>query len=105
MDLQTKKQKLIKVGNSFAVTIDKQMIARHFSATPEVDVRMDLDTGEIVVRPAKTDSVIAHKKASLSSKVTPELQEWTQKFLIENAESLEKLANIVTWLEKHTIKQ
>lgn len=92
-DIITKTQKLIKVGNSYAVTIDKQFVQQHFSSQPQAEIKIDMDRGEFSVRPAIA-SGSRNVKHALSEKITPELQQWTQKFLRDNKEALEKLANL-----------
>lgn len=89
MDVITKHQKIIKVGNSYAVTIDKQFVQRYFPHGSEVEVQMNLENGEVFFRPATKKN-----GKTLIQSISPELQEWTQKFLIENGEALKKLAHL-----------
>ena len=101
--IKLKTQKIIKVGNSYAVTLDKEFLDQN-----------SLHDGGILI--AQYDASSAHvsfttpdhlaaqnihgrlsheeKKAVLASKITPELEEWTENFLKENKEALEELANL-----------
>lgn len=100
---QTKTQKIIKVGNSYALTLDKKFVDRthlkigepmvaQYSATssamsfarPE-DLAKIKDSGKLSQ---------ADKRAVLNSKITPELRNWTDNFLKENAQAMKELANL-----------
>jgi len=82
----TKIQKIIKVGNSLAVTIPKEMLARvHYKAGQEVVLESDNELGVLVVKPK---SLMNNKMAN------PEFKDWLDEFTEKNAKLLRKLANI-----------
>jgi antitoxin component of MazEF toxin-antitoxin module len=93
-------QKVIQVGNSLAVTIDKKQAQL-----------MKIEAGQplaVVYKPekglmsfAKSKNEISEdmvtpeeSKAVVAGKITPELEQWTKRFLLENKEAMEKLANL-----------
>lgn len=104
----TKTQRIIKVGNSLAVTLSSKF----------VDVN-DIQAGDpVIVSYTKTHMAVAmpgtpefrlrdeggqhydarltktEKKAVVHSRVTPELDRWVNEFIKENKDSLEELANL-----------
>jgi antitoxin component of MazEF toxin-antitoxin module len=102
-DVTTKQQKVIKVGNSYAVTLDKKL----------ADALQIRDGDPLIARYSERSKVISFAKPSpgvkqvtsqqlshdeqstyVLSQVTPELAEWTENFLEENKEAMEKLANL-----------
>ncbi|MDQ3008012.1 MAG: AbrB/MazE/SpoVT family DNA-binding domain-containing protein [bacterium] len=101
-DIKIKNQKIIKVGNSYAVTLDKEFIDRtQMAAGSQLIAKYDEDTASVQFAAPATYAAaqgkplqLAEKKAVYASKVTPELEKWTENFLKENQEALEKLANL-----------
>ncbi len=101
-DLKIKNQKIIKVGNSFAVTLDKAFLDRaQMRDGSDLIAKYDEDTASVTF--ARPDLYAAsqgrplqlgERKAVYMTKITPELEKWTTTFLKENAEALKKLANL-----------
>jgi antitoxin component of MazEF toxin-antitoxin module len=95
-----KKQKVIKVGNSLAVTLDKEFAKQTgLQVGDSVASAYSVDKG--VVSMAKSKKGVSKKTSSntereayVSSKITPELKDWTEKFISDYQEALEKLANL-----------
>ncbi len=82
----TKLQKIIKVGNSLAVTIPKDMLAQvHYKAGQLVVLESDNELGILLVKPR---SLMKNKMAN------PEFKDWLDEFTEKNAKLLKKLANI-----------
>ena len=102
-DIMLKTQKIIKVGNSCAVSLDKGFV-RQAGLEPGVEVTISYDPQTQVValaapkayaRAQKNGQLrLIKKRAYVSSKVTLELKVWTDKFLKENAQALDELANL-----------
>lgn len=108
MSNSLKYQKIIKVGNSLGVTLDRDFVTKTgIQAGDQMAVSYDAD--EKVVSFAAADSSMAttlgdkpmsqheyetFKKSKLASKITPELEAWVEKFLEENKEAMDKLANL-----------
>lgn len=98
----TKTQKLIKVGNSFATTLDPQFLRQAgIKAGGSLSLHYAADGSYATLIPSKgldkkekLDVNKAKREAVLMSKVTPEFQEWVEKSLEEDAEALKKLANL-----------
>lgn len=104
----TKTQKVIKVGNSYAVTLDSKFVkennlqageqiigsysASHVAyaapATKVLKLRDDTDL-KYGKKLTKTE-----QRAVMHSKVTPEFIDWVDKSIKEDKEVLEKLANL-----------
>lgn len=93
-----KYQKVIKVGNSLAVTLDPRFVAQ-----AELNVGDQLATSYKsqagVISLAKSSKSLEGKlhseeEAIVSAKVTPEFQEWVEQSLLEDAESMEKLKDL-----------
>ena len=93
-----KYQKVIKVGNSLAVTLDPRFVAQ-----------ADLNVGDQlaasykhkdgVISLAKTSKslegkLLSEKEAIVSAKVTPEFQQWVEHSLLEDSEAMEKLKDL-----------
>jgi len=99
-----KYQKILKVGNSLAITLDRDFVTQTgVAAGDQVAVNYQPDEKVVSYAPVKDNGAmrVADKatgkyeaKAKLASAVTPELEEWTKKFLEENKESMKKLANL-----------
>lgn len=106
----TKQQKIIKVGNSYAVTLDSKFVhannlkagnkivgsyaqthVAYAAPAPEV-----LTLNDVAINKAQKSKKLssAEKKAVLHSKITPNFVSWVDKTLEEDKDILEKLANI-----------
>lgn len=80
------KQKVIKVGNSLAVTLPSEFVKeKKLQAGQKVIVRQDLEIDAVVVAPE--DSQIARKNG-----ITPEFLEWLEKFNNKYKSALAELA-------------
>lgn len=97
-----KMQKVIKVGNSLAVTLDREFVrATKLTAGQTIAASYKIEKGVVSLAPSKQNLqgkgvsalLESEKKAVVSGKITPELQKWTDNFIKENKEALEKLAN------------
>lgn len=94
-----KRQKLIKVGNSYAVTLDKEFVNQvDLSQVHDVTVVYTPDAGTVSMAKNHTNMpdstrVVSEQKAVLYGKISPELQKWTDEFLSSHAEALEKLSH------------
>lgn len=104
----TKTQKVIRVGNSYAVTLDSKFVNEnelksgdrvvgsynktHVAyAIPKSQPLTLRDSGDSKQSRKLTKT---QKKAVLYSKITPEFSQWVDKTLDEDKEILEKLANL-----------
>lgn len=101
-DIRVKTQKTLKVGNSVALTIDAEFVrSQHIESGDTFVVRYASD-GIVTLIPAKKLGEIARMEGktiqeqsqAISSKITPELVEWTKNFLAENEEAMRELANL-----------
>lgn len=95
-------QKVIKVGNSLAVTIDKKQAqlmkiepgqSMAVVYKPEKDI-ISMSQTKKGVSALTTTHKAAENEAVMAAKITPELKEWTDAFLEENKEALERLADL-----------
>lgn len=98
MKTYIKRQKIIKVGNSYAVTLDKSFVDQNELQVHDVTVAYNVDMG--VMSLAKTSAALqgmnsknVTRSASIHGKITPELQHWTDNFLKRNAQALEELSH------------
>ena len=98
-----KTQKIIKVGNSYAITLDSDFVKRTAMRVGEsVIVQYNPSSASAsFARPddfakAKKSGKLSHgeKQAVLASKITPELQEWTENMLKKDKKLLEALAKV-----------
>lgn len=95
-----KYQKVIKVGNSLAVTLDQAFVQQaaikagdNLAASYQPDKRLfSMSQSKNGVQGAGVLNNEA--KAILSAKITPELESWTDSFLKENQEALEALKDL-----------
>lgn len=79
-------QKIIKVGNSFAVTIPKSFVNEvGFKAGDQVDVESDKDLKLLIVKPSGSP---------LKTKITPEFKAWLDDFNRKNKKALQELARL-----------
>ena len=99
-------QKIIKVGNSFAVTLDKQFIdqsglkggdhvvMRYDETTPSAALSIK-DHGETIYSAGSSKKLTKQEKMkNLSSEITPEFRDWVKNSLEEDKESMDTLANL-----------
>lgn len=98
---KTKVQKLIKVGNSYALTIDKKFVDSFVKETPPTyQVTYSTEPLAITISPTtptnskSNPASIDQKSKELASKISPELEQWTKDFLKENKQALTELANL-----------
>jgi antitoxin component of MazEF toxin-antitoxin module len=99
-----KYQKIIKVGNSLAITLDRDFVNKtEIKAGDEVAVNYQPDQKVVSYAPvahngaAKVSDAPNQKYqagAKLASTITPELEAWVENFLEENKEAMKKLANL-----------
>lgn len=91
-------QKVIKVGNSLALTLDsKQAALMNITAGQELAAAYNSTMGIVSFSRTKqglADAKITEKEAVMAGKITPELKQWTDKFLFENEEAMKKLADL-----------
>ena len=98
-DVKTKLQKIIKVGNSYAVTLDSEFVKEQgFDKNPSIMVRYANKAG--VITAGNKDKISINgwltedeRKGYIASKVTEEFRDWVDKTLVDDAEAMEKLAN------------
>lgn len=77
-------QKIVRVGNSAAVTIPKSFLAQiNLQIGDEIDVQSDKDLKLVIIKP---------KGAKGQSNITPEFKNWLDGFMDENKETLKELA-------------
>ena len=93
-------QKVIRVGNSLAVTLDNKYIQQTGIKVGQ-ELAVSYKPDKAIVSMAKTsselggNSVVAEEKAAyLTGKVTPEFQLWVEKSLDEDAEAMRRLADL-----------
>lgn len=99
-----KYQKIIKVGNSLAITLDRDFVVQTgVKHGDQVAVNYQSDQKVVSYAPVNSPGAIGvaekavqkyEAKAKLASAVTPELEAWVDNFLEENKEAMEKLANL-----------
>ena len=77
-------QKVIKIGNSAAITLSKQILNNTKIKTGD-KVYVELDEG--------TNSIIISSKEKPLKGMSPDIVEWTQKFINKNRQALEELAD------------
>lgn len=78
-------QKVIKVGNSAAVTLPKEILKQSsLSGGDSVYVTLDEATGAIIVS----------KSENPFRGMSPDIASWTKNFIENNREALRELANI-----------
>lgn len=93
-----KYQKVIKVGNSLAVTLDPKFISQvNIQVGDELAASYTSETG--VISLAKTAKKLARKKSTeksavISARVNPEFQQWVEQSLKEDEEAMVKLKDL-----------
>lgn len=104
MNIQT--QKIIKVGNSLAVTLDKQFIGqsglkagdhvvmRYDETTPSAILSIKDHSENIYTVGTSKKLTKQQKMKNLSSEITPEFRNWVKNSLEEDKESMDALANL-----------
>ena len=77
-------QKVIKVGNSSAVTLPKELLKQSkLSSGDAVHVMLDEATGAIIVSASENPF----------KGLSPDIATWTKNFIAKNRSALEELAN------------
>ena len=77
-------QKVIKVGNSAAVTLPKKVMEdADIKAGDKVNVELN----------EATDAIVISAASKPMTNLSPDIAQWTKKFIDKNREALEKLAN------------
>lgn len=94
----TTMRNLTKVGNSYAIILDREFIKNILNGQLQANLTVDLVNQEAKIHPTtnitkKVEDTLQTSK-SLSARISPELQEWTQQFLDENKDALKELANL-----------
>lgn len=93
-----KYQKVIKVGNSLAVTLDPKFISQvNIQVGDQLAASYKSETG--VISLAKTTKRLANvketeKEAVISAKVSPEFQKWVERSLKEDEVAMIKLKDL-----------
>ena len=102
-EYKIKNQKIIKVGNSYAVTLDKEFVDRtQMKDGSDLIAKYDEDTASVTFATPLSYAasqggrplMLGERTAIYATKVDAELKEWTDQFLEENAEALKELANL-----------
>lgn len=84
-------QRIIRVGNSLAVTLDREFVNKYgLKASQQVYVLYTNNPPRIVVKPDLTEGPVFTEKDIL--KLPKEFQIWIKKFIKEDRESLQALA-------------
>lgn len=93
----TPTKKIIKIGNSYGVTLERSLLEKSNMKLGD-PLTLRVEQGEIVISPVKKEKakkqVARERRTTLRSKISPELQQWTEEFLKENAQALEELAHL-----------
>ncbi|PIR43435.1 hypothetical protein COV24_02750 [candidate division WWE3 bacterium CG10_big_fil_rev_8_21_14_0_10_32_10] len=78
------RKKIIKVGNSYAITIAKDFLKKqNLKAGDEVEVKTNSKLGIFTLRTTKSHA---------DTSITPEFKNWVDTYIKENKMLLEKLA-------------
>lgn len=95
-----KRQKLIKVGNSYAVTLDKEFV-NLLQQDGQADVAVSYDLDNKTAGLALHDTAFAEpaykatvKKAAVACKVTQEFQNWVDQSLAQDTEAMVALKDL-----------
>lgn len=79
-------QKIVRVGNSAAVTIPKNFLREvNLHIGDEIDVQSDKDLRIVVIKP---------KDARVLTTITPEFKSWLDSFISDHYETLKALAEV-----------
>ncbi|MBI5151447.1 MAG: hypothetical protein HZA34_02640 [Candidatus Pacebacteria bacterium] len=106
--MQTQKiktQKLIKVGNSYAVTLDREFVSQSgLDKKKDVTVQYNIsepsvhlllrDKPEVGYTTSERKLTKSEKSAYLASEITPEFKKWVDKTLEEDRKSMKALAHL-----------
>lgn len=100
MTTYIKRQKIIKVGNSYAVTLDSDF-AKHCQLGKVRDVSVAYDVGNqtagLVIAdcsPEANSTKSAISKAVVSGKVSDEFQHWVENSLSQDKQAMEALKDL-----------
>lgn len=103
MDIVSKTKNFIKVGNSFAVIVDRSFVDRYFDGG-KAPITMDLDVEQrkVSFSPAQNATgstqnkklTKTQKTAVLESKLSKEFRDWVEKSLDEDEQALKELAHL-----------
>ena len=95
-----KRQKLIKVGNSYAVTLDRKFV-EVLQDSQQTDVAVVYDLDNKTAGLALHDGAFSNqayktsvKKAAVTSAVTDEFQNWVARSLKHDEEAMKKLKDL-----------
>ena len=90
-----KYQKVIKVGNSLAVTLDRGFVQKTgIKAGDQMAASYKADRELVSMATSlKGVEVVDETEVVVASKITPELESWTKAFLSRNELALKELAN------------
>lgn len=77
-------QKIIQIGNSLGITIPKQLLEN-------LNLKAG-DTVHVETNEASNTLIVSSKKNPLKG-MSPDIIEWTQKFINKNRQALEELAD------------
>lgn len=101
-----KTQKLLKVGNSYAISLDSEFVKQtRLDKNAQVTVVYDAEKKQAGIHVSDASaiqySVESPKKLTekqrrnyLSSEITPEFQQWVKRTLEEDKKAMEELANL-----------
>lgn len=79
-------QKIVRVGNSAAITISKDFLDQiNLKIGDDVDVQSDKDLRVMTIKP---------KGSSAITNITPEFKNWLDSFMAENHSTLKELAQL-----------
>ena len=79
-------QKIVRVGNSAAVTIPKEFLTQaKLNIGDKVEVESDKDLRIMLIKPTGS---------SVQTKITPEFKSWLNDCISENQDVLKKLAHL-----------
>lgn len=77
-------QKIIQIGNSFGITLPKQLLEN-------INLRAG-DTVYVETNRASNTLIVSSKNNPLKG-MSPDIVQWTQKFISKNRQALEELAD------------
>lgn len=79
-------QKIVRVGNSAAITIPKDFLELiNLQIGDEVDVQSDKDMRVMIIKPTGSSAM---------TNITPEFKNWLDSFMVENHDVLKELAQL-----------
>lgn len=101
-----KKQKIIRVGNSYAITIDREYLEKfsikagdtvsvtYYSGVPLIKLEPPENYSNKYSSEKHADIVKEEQLAYISSEITPEFKQWVEKTLEEDKEAMKELSHI-----------